>query len=171
MTDIGMDFNTLKPKISLLLDTNDKDTINKLKNEDKLNIEIKKWRKSRSLNANAYAWKLISELAEVLKTTKEEMYEIMLQRYGTNQTDIEGQIIIISSEKDLKPVPDLHIEFIGASEVKNKTFNHYRVIKGSSQYNSKEMSIFIDGIVGECKEQEIEILSPAELESLKNSWK
>lgn len=41
ITDISIDFNTLKPKISLVLNTNDKDTIQKLKNEEKLNIELK----------------------------------------------------------------------------------------------------------------------------------
>lgn len=41
ITDTSIDLDTLKPKISLLLDTNDKDTINKLKNENKLNVELK----------------------------------------------------------------------------------------------------------------------------------
>ena len=52
ITDTSIDLDTLKPKISLLLDTNDKDTINKLKNENKLNVELKKWYQKRSLDAN-----------------------------------------------------------------------------------------------------------------------
>lgn len=52
ITDIAIDFNTLKPKISLVLNTNDKDTIQKLKSEEKLNIELKKWCQKRSLDAN-----------------------------------------------------------------------------------------------------------------------
>ena len=40
ITDASIDLDKLKPKISLLLDTKDKDTINKVKNENKLNIEL-----------------------------------------------------------------------------------------------------------------------------------
>ena len=53
----------------------------------------------------------------------------------------------------------------------DKLFNHYRLIKGSSQYDTKEMSLFIDGIVSECKEQGIETMTPSELDQLKQSWK
>ena len=42
---------------------------------EKLSLEIKKYRRKRSLDANAYAWVLMSKLAEVLHTSKEEVYE------------------------------------------------------------------------------------------------
>ena len=47
---------------------------------EKLSLEIKKYRRKRSLDANAYAWVLMSKLAEVLHTSKEEVYEEMLRR-------------------------------------------------------------------------------------------
>ena len=72
VTDISIDYNTSKLKISLLLDTNNKEVIEELKNENKLNIELKKWYKKRSLDANAYAWVLIGKLQEVLNIPKEE---------------------------------------------------------------------------------------------------
>lgn len=45
------------------------------------------------------------------------------------------------------------------------TVNFYR-IKGSSQYNTREMSRLIDGLVSECKECGIETLTPEELERM-----
>lgn len=41
------DINTRKLKISLLVDTNNKDIVEQLKNENKLTIELKKWRQKK----------------------------------------------------------------------------------------------------------------------------
>lgn len=45
INDISIDFNTRKPKISILLNTNEISVIEELKNENKLNVELKKYRK------------------------------------------------------------------------------------------------------------------------------
>ncbi|MDQ9744386.1 hypothetical protein RF397_17385, partial [Acinetobacter baumannii] len=51
--------------------------------KDKLYIaQIKEYRKKRSLDANAYCWKLIGDIADALRTSKEEVYLLMLKRYG-----------------------------------------------------------------------------------------
>ena len=78
ITDINIDYKTHKSKISLLLDTNELDTIEQLKNQDKLNIELKKWYKKRSLDANAYCWVLCDMIAKEISKdgtiiTKEEI--------------------------------------------------------------------------------------------------
>lgn len=52
----------------------------------------------------------------------------------------------------------------------NGAFKAYAMIKGSSQYDTKEMSHFIDGIVSEAKELDIETLTPMELEQMKVGW-
>ena len=75
ITDINIDFKTRKPKISILLNTNEISVIEELKNENKLNLELKKYREKRSLDANAYMWVLISKLQEKLDIQKEEIYK------------------------------------------------------------------------------------------------
>ena len=40
------------------------------------------------------------------------------------------------------------------------------MLKGSSEYDTKEMSHLIDGLVSECKEMGIETLPPEELERM-----
>ena len=102
-------------------------------------LEIKRKIKSRSLKANAYAWELMGQIAEKLNMSKEEVYENMLRDYGTIMTDENGEVIIISSAIELKSNTDLHIAYIGKSYLNNKLFYHYRLIKGSSQYDSVEM--------------------------------
>ena len=42
--------------------------------------------------------------------------------------------------------------------------------KGSSGYNTSEMSALIDGVVSECKEMGIETLPPEELERMMDAY-
>ena len=82
ITDINIDFNTQKPKISLLLDTNEISVVEELKNENKLNVELKKYKKKRSLDANAYMWVLVSKIQEKLNIPKEDIYRNAIKNIG-----------------------------------------------------------------------------------------
>ena len=93
INDISIDFNTRKPKISLLLDTNELSIVEELKNENKLNIELKKWYKKRSLDANSYCWVICDLIAKKLTTnnaviTKEDIYKDAISNIGTFQAMI-----------------------------------------------------------------------------------
>ena len=68
--------------------------IESLKNLEMLNIEAKKYRAKRSLDANAYAWVLFTKIAEVVKNSKDEIYENMLQKYGHLYKDDDGYVTI-----------------------------------------------------------------------------
>ncbi len=82
ITDINIDFKTHKAKISLLLDTKQLDIVEELKNENKLNIELKKHREKRSLDANAYFWKLLQELCELAEIDTIEDYKRRVKELG-----------------------------------------------------------------------------------------
>lgn len=127
-------------------------------------FEIKEWKKKRSLNANAYAWKLIGEIAEVLRSSKDEVYLEMLKRYGQSE--------MISVRSDISLLGFIkYYEEAGRSKLNGKEFIHYRVYKGSSEYDTREMAVLIDGIVSEAKDLDIETLTPAELAAIKDQWK
>lgn len=49
--------------------------------------------------------------------------------------------------------------------------DQYAKLKGTSEYDTKEMSRFIDGIVSEAKELGIETLPPDEVARMKREWK
>jgi len=129
-------------------------------NKDKL-FDIKEHKEKRSLDQNAYCWKLINEIANKIKKSKEEVYFDMLKSYG--------QMSEISMLSSINPSGFLkYYEVISKRIFNNNEFTIYRIYKGSSDYDTKEMSIFIDGVVQEAKQLDIEVLTPDQLKELKN---
>lgn len=127
--------------------------------------EITKAKQKRSLNANSYAWVLIGKIAETLKLSKEAVYFDMLQAYGQGGAISVEERFVENFKRSYK-----YHESMGKSELKGKMFEHFRFWVGSSEYNTKEMSILVDGIVQEAKQLDIETLTPAELARLKDEW-
>lgn len=129
-------------------------------NQDKEKIfEIKEHKEKRSLSQNAYAWKLITEIGNVLRKSKEEVYLQMLKDYG------QSEIIVILSSVN----PHGYFKYYDKIRdviIKGNQFTQYKIYKGSSEFDSKEMSIFLDGIIQECKQLDIEVLTPDEIARL-----
>lgn len=132
-------------------------------NKDQI-YDITEHKEKRSLNANAYAWVLIGKIADVLRTSKDEVYIDMLKRYG------QHEVVSVVSDIDVTGYFK-YFDVMGKSFLQGKWFTHYRIYKGSSEYNTKEMAILIDGIVSEAKEIGIETLPLREIEKLKKLWK
>jgi hypothetical protein len=131
-----------------------------LYNQDKDNIyEIKEHKEKRSLSQNAYAWKLITELGNVLRKSKEEIYLQMLKDYG------QSEIVVILSTVN----PYGYFKYYDKVRdviINGNTFTQYKIYKGSSEYDSREMNIFIDGIIQECENVGISTLTPEEIARL-----
>lgn len=125
-------------------------------NQEK-DYELKEHHQKRSLSQNSYCWKLVSELADVLRVSKDEVYLEMLKAYG--------QSMMMSMNSTIKPS-----QWFKYYEVVDITPNEekivYRVFRGSSTYDSREMSIFIDGIIRECENVGISTLTPEEIAKL-----
>lgn len=157
---------TGKPKLTLVI--NEKSDLlcgyDDLKDVEKLSIEIKQYREKRSLNANAYAWKLIGEIADIARASKDEIYLEMLRRYG--QSELISVLAHIPIQHYIK-----YYDEAGESKLNGKLFKHYRVYKGSSEFDTREMSVLIDGIVGEAKELGIQTETPEQLAKIKSLWK
>ncbi len=133
-----------------------------------LEVEIKQHRKRRSLDANSYAWVLMSKIADALNTSKDEIYIEMLKRYGQRESQLLS--VIAEGVPAIMRATNEHCTVVGESELNGKLFKHLAILIGSSQYDTKDMSILIDGIVSEAKELGIETMTPSEIESLKESW-
>lgn len=126
-------------------------------------FEIKEYKPKRSLDANAYMWVLVSRIADVLRANKDEIYLEMLKRYG------QRQMVSVRSDVDVRGYFK-YFEEVATSTLNGKPFTHYYVYRGSSDYDSREMSVLIDGVISECKDLDIETLPPAEVARLKGLW-
>ena len=139
--------------------------IDKLK-DNKLSIKAVKHKEKRSLDSNAYAWVLMQKIAEAVNSDKWSVYLECLQKYSRSFTHVIVKPEAIDKMKELyRTCIDL-----GEISVNGMTGHQLQVYYGSSTFNTKEMSVFIDGIVSECKELEIETLAPEELERMKAAW-
>lgn len=133
-----------------------------------LDAKLDKHRKKKSLRANNYAWEIMTQIAHKLGQDVDEIYHQMLVKYGQNCIDEDGGAIVFSMLSDRKPTEIFYIHSapIGYGEINGKTFTHYRMLRGSSSYDSKEMSILIDGIVSDAQTLGIETMPEAELKSM-----
>jgi len=121
-------------------------------------FEVKVWHPKRSLTANNYYWALLSHLAEALRTSNDELHEIMLERYGV----VEGTLITVKAD-----VPLSRIEGHWMLYKSDGKWNAYVQLLGSSKMDSAQFSALLDGLISECREQGIETMPETEIQRLK----
>lgn len=129
-----------------------------------LHVTVTEYREKRSKNANAFCWALCTEIANILRTDKDSVYLDMLKAYG------QSEIISVRSDIDVTGYMKYYEE-AGKSRLNGKDFTHYKVFKGSSEYDTREMSIFLDGVVFEARALGIPVLSDSEISLLKDEWR
>lgn len=139
-----------------------------LKDKD-INVEIKKYSKRRSLDANAYCWMLIDKIAEKTKEKKTEIYRHAIKEIGGVSTIICVKDIAADSlcrgwsehgtgwmtEKTKSKIP-------GCTNV--------TLWYGSSVYDSRQMAALIDSLIQEAEGQGIVTITEKEKEQLLGKW-
>jgi adenine C2-methylase RlmN of 23S rRNA A2503 and tRNA A37 len=130
-----------------------------------LTITAKIFRNKRSRDANSYSWVLMQKIAEDQHTDKESVYLEMLGRYGVFTHIIVRPGVVNRVIAEWRTVKNL-----GEVTVSGQTGIQLQCYFGSSTYDTKEMSVFIEGIVSECREMGIDTATPEELERMKREW-
>ena len=164
---VAFDYFSKKPTVTLTLNEEGtaKAMVNELRLEGKLSIKIDKFREKRSLNANNYAWKLMTEIGNVVRISKEQVYLDMLRQYGQGGTVSIEEKHVANFQRMYK-----YHESLGKSKLNGKTFEHFRFWVGSSEYNTQEMSIFLDGIIYEARQIGISTETPEQIAKMKSLW-
>lgn len=136
-----------------------------------VSIEIKKYRKRRSLNANAYFHVLVNKIAAVQKLGDDEVKELMVERYGALARNDDGTVIgfKLPESVDVKKIYPYTRCFDTRYE-KGTKFNCYLCYKHTSELDSAEMARLIDGVVIEAQELGIETATPDEIAKMKSLW-
>lgn len=109
--------------------------------------------------------------------SKPYIHNYLLRKYGQIEV-IDGQGVYMvlpdteSAQKSIDEEQTYHLK--PTSQVKEGKggimYRTYMMLKGSSKYDTKEMSHLIDGLVSECKEMGIETLPPEELERMMSEY-
>ena len=156
-----------KQRLVIELDDDFRQDFAALKDHD-VRVEIKKWRKKRSLDANAYAWVLIDKIAQATRVPKTEVYRQAIREIG--------------GVSDIVAVPDNAVDKfregwskqgIGwQTEILDSKPGYKRIVVyyGSSTYDTKQMSALIDSLVQEAQALGIETLPPHEIARLNSLW-
>lgn len=135
----------------------------------KYTVEIKPYRPRRSLDSNALYWSLLSKLATALETSTPELHNIMLRRYGQLERYGDQLVYVVLPDTDEAAkkadcAETYHLK--PTSQVKEgkdgQTYRTYMLLRGSSTYDSTEMSNLINGLIYECSAVGIDVISDRE---------
>ena len=134
-----------------------------------IKIDIKRFFKQRSLNANSYAWVLIDKIAAKMNVSKTFVYQMAIRDIGgvsqpvCVQTDKKDDIERWWTSKGLGWQVD---------EIPSKLEGCTTLILycGSSEYDTKQMSALIDSLIQEAEGLGIPTITPKEYAALLERW-
>ena len=135
-------------------------------NEKPYTVKLEPLKRKRSLDANGYLWVLLQKIAEVLHTTKDEVYLEMLSRYGVFTHIVVKPNVVDRVKAEWRTVREL-----GEVTINGKTGIQLQCFFGSSTYDSKEFSVLLDGVIHEAEELGIETLGQAEADRMIKEWR
>lgn len=165
--DILADINVFGDILQLKIPREQMQEITELA-KSKVVIGIKKYRQSRSLNANAYCWVLCQEIAETLSKDKQYISKETVYRKAIKDC---GHCTMISVKQEAVKPLIAHWQANGlgwiAEEVSETTLALYH---GSSTYNTAEMARLIDCLQDEAKQLDIRLRADAEVEKMVEKW-
>lgn len=113
--------------------------------DGKYTIEFRKYRKGRSLDQNAYFWKLVAEIAKKedgdLKN-KDDLYSHLLMMSGAKYEVVYLEEEALESLKRFEVIR--HCKIVKRQVIGNKAMVMAFLFYGSSKFDTKEMSDLID---------------------------
>ncbi len=109
-------------------------------------VYVQKQTNKRGQDANALSWALIDRIAKSIKSSRDEVYNLMLERYG-----VATYLIVKPSEA--QRMLDLlgHGRILGDVSINGKNGTQLQIFIGSSNYNREEFSHYLGGIISECE--------------------
>lgn len=152
--------------------------------EAEYTVEIERNRNPRSREANSYFHVLCGKIADKMNISKAEVKNKMISLYGQPDLMEDGSLnyMTVREEIDVGKFEYLHLRPSTQVSVRGndgKMYRTYTVMRGvgikknEKTYDTKEMSILIDGTISEAREiglTEAEIMSTKEKQILKEVY-
>ena len=141
-----------------------------------VSVDIKRYRKQRSLDANAFCWTLVNQIAEKLQEKEPKHGWTPEEVYRTAIRDIAGACSVhcIPNDQIDQFVEDWNSLGIGfqaetfPSQIKGCTNGKFW--KGSHLYDTQQMSTLINILIQEAEQQGIPTISDKEAERMLGGW-
>lgn len=131
--------------------------------------EIKKARKKRSNDANAYAWKLINDIALAIRVSPNEVYRRALEDIPCISEDVIARSEAVSAIE--RTWTSGHIgRRVEKEPSAARGYSNVRLYFGSSDFDTKQMSMLIDNLIQDCKAIGIETRPEEEINALLEAW-
>ena len=142
-----------------------------------MEYELKLIRKKRSLDANAFCWKLCTEIANVIGNTKEDVYRDAIGHVGVyEQFQFMDTVVRGIQKSRFDAMKDFKQKWSSNGEGwLTKTLDDDKCViqayYGSSRYNTQEMSVLVDYLVRQAHDLDIHLLTESDIDLLKREWK
>ena len=139
--------------------------------EGKLNrVEVVEHKTKRTLDANAYYWTLVGQLAAKTNIPKTSIYRHMIKEIGDNCVTVPIMNSALDRFRDNWESNGLGwvTDSLGDSKIANYT--NIVAYYGSSTYDVKQMSRLIELAVQECEQLGIPTMTKKELEKICDEW-
>jgi len=157
-----------KQRLTVELDADFREQFDQLKDAD-VDVTVKKYRKKRSLSANAYAWVLIDKIAERQRMKQTDVYRNAIREIGgvSNIVCVQNRAV-----NELKRVWTRNGIGWQVEELDSKIPGCTNLIlyKGSSEYDTVQMAALIDSLCQDARALGIETKPQEEIESMMKEY-
>lgn len=133
-------------------------------------IEIKKARKHRSLEANRYCWALVDQIAVKTHRNRSEVYRNAIREIGGVSKEMLMKCEAVPMFRAIWESQGVgnQVEVIDVEE--ETEWASLRVFFGSSTYDTMQMSLLLDSLIQEAEQQGIPTITPAEEARMLGRW-
>lgn len=160
-----IDCDTMRPLIIFSPNEDFSQAYEELKDCKKLSLEIKRYRRKRSLDANGLLWHCLDEIAKHIHTDKWSVYLKMLRRYG-----VFTYIVVKKSAVEKMMEQWRECEIVGEIDINGESAVQLLCYFGSSTYDTSEFSRLLDGVISEMKEMGIQTPTSKEMRRSLDEW-
>ena len=156
--------------ITITVTSDFRESYDALKDTD-INVEMKKWRKPRSRDANAYFHVLVNKSAEAQSLGDDEVKRSLVVEYGALAKDEDGNTLgamlpVTADMDDFYPYYRLY----KTMTLEGREYNCYLFYKRTHTLDTKEMARLIDGAIYVAKGLGMDTDTPEQIARYKEEW-
>lgn len=163
LLDLSVGLNG-RQRLTIELDSDFRSEFDEL-HDTEVDVKVTKHRVKRSLDANAYAWVLVDKIAQKRRMSKAEVYRNAIREIGGVSEVVCIQNRAVKTMKDVWTRNGIGWQ-VEEMESKIEGCTNLILYKGSSVYDSRQMSALIDSLVQDAKSIGIETRPQWEIDSL-----